>query len=202
VVRVLLAEDMLMIRGALVALLRYEDDLAVVAETDRGDRIVPLALESRPDVAVIDIDLPGMDGIIAAGELGRAVPGCRSLILTSLGKPGHLRRALAAGALGFILKDAPPEHLAEAIRAVAAGDRVVDPQLALDALTLAENPLTPRERDVLRLAADGCGPVEIAHRLSLSPGTVRNSLTTLVAKLGARNRMDAVRIAEDAGWLH
>jgi two-component system response regulator DesR len=153
-------------------------------------------------VAVIDIDLPGMDGIVAAGELGRTLPGCRSLILTSLGKPGHLRRALAAGALGFILKDAPPEHLAEAIRSVAAGDRVVDPQLALDALTLAENPLTPRERDVLRLAAEGCGPVEIAARLSLSPGTVRNSLTTLVAKLGARNRMDAVRIAEEAGWLH
>lgn len=200
-VRILLAEDVHMIRGALVALLELEPDFEVVASVDRGDVIVQTALEVRPDVAVIDVDLPGIDGLTAAANLREKVPACRALILTSLGRPGTLRRAMAAQVSGFLLKDAPPDRLAQAVRAVAQGQRVVDPQLALSAWDSPSNPLSPRELEVLRLAAQGADAVEIAGCLYLSKGTVQNYLTTIVAKLNARNRIDAIRIAEEAGWI-
>ncbi|HSV68373.1 MAG TPA: response regulator transcription factor [Mycobacteriales bacterium] len=200
-IKIMLAEDVNMLRGALVALLQLEPDIDVLAEVDSGDDIVPTALKCRPDVAVLDIDLPGIDGLTAAAELYEKLPGCRTLILTSLGRPGNLRRALSAHVSGFILKDAPPDRLAEAIRGVAAGRRVIDPHLALSAWDSGENPLTAREVEVLRLAADGAEAVEIAARLYLSAGTVRNYLTTVVTKLNARNRVDAIRIARESGWL-
>ncbi|MEU8710109.1 response regulator transcription factor [Streptomyces sp. NPDC048565] len=200
-VRILLAEDVHMIRGALVALLQLEPDLHVVAAVDRGDTIVETALMSKPDVAVIDIDLPGIDGLTAAAELHEQLPSCRTLILTSLGRPGTLRRALTAHVSGFLLKDSPPDQLALAVRSVATGRRVVDPQLALTAWDSPENPLSPRELEVLRLATRGADAAEIAGCLYLSKGTVRNYLTAIVGKLGARNRIDAIRIAEEAGWL-
>ncbi|WP_433547536.1 response regulator transcription factor [Streptomyces sp. CA-294286] len=200
-VKILLAEDVHMIRGALVALLHLEPDLRVVATVDRGDTIVAAALEHKPDVAVIDIDLPGTDGLTAATELRMRVPACRSLILTALGRPGILRRAMTAQVDGFLLKDSPPDQLATAVRNVAAGRRVVDPQLALTAWESPNSPLLPRELEVLRLAARGADIAEIAGCLYLSQGTVRNYLTSIVSKLGARNRIDAVRIAEDAGWI-
>ncbi|MFF8828553.1 DNA-binding response regulator [Streptomyces sp. NPDC015131] len=200
-VRILLAEDMHMIRGALIALLELEPDLEVVASVDRGDTIVKAALETRPDVAIIDIDLPGTDGLTAAADLHEQLPGCRTLILTSLGRPGTLRRALTAHVTGFLLKDSPPDQLASAVRAVAVGRRVVDPQLALTAWDSPVNPLSPRELEVLRLAAQGADAAEIAGCLFLSKGTVRNYLTAIVSKLGARNRIDAIRIAEEAGWI-
>ncbi|MDH6120734.1 response regulator transcription factor [Kitasatospora sp. GAS204B] len=197
----MLAEDMNMVRGALVALLNLEPDIEVVGEVASGDEIVPRALDWRPDVAIVDIDLPGIDGLTAAAELIKELPSCRTLILTSLGRPGNLRRAVAAQVAGFILKDAPPDRLAEAIRGVAAGRRVIDPQLALAAWDSVENPLTGRESEVLRLAAGGAEVAEIAASLYLSAGTVRNYLTTAVTKLNARNRVDAIRIASQAGWL-
>ncbi|MFF2509085.1 DNA-binding response regulator [Streptomyces sp. NPDC058067] len=200
-VRILLAEDVHMIQGALVALLQLEPDLHVVSTVDRGDTIVAAALETKPDVAVIDIDLPGIDGLTAAAELHERLPSCRTLILTSLGRPGTLRRALSAQVSGFLLKDSPPSQLALAVRSVATGRRVVDPQLALSAWDSPENPLSPRELEVLRLAARGADAAEIAGCLYLSKGTVRNYLTAIVGKLGARNRIDAIRIAEEAGWL-
>ncbi|MGG2463664.1 response regulator transcription factor [Streptomyces sp. RGM 3693] len=199
--KVLLAEDVHMIRGALVALLELEPDLSVVAAVDRGDAILPAALEHRPDVAIIDIDLPGISGLTAAAQLHEELPSCHTLILTSLGRPGTLRRALTARVSGFLLKDAPPDQLAEAVRGVAAGRRVIDPQLALTAWDSQESPLSPRELEVLRLAAQGADAAEIAGLLYLSKGTVRNYLTAIVSKLNARNRIDAMRIAEDAGWI-
>ncbi|MET8152170.1 response regulator [Actinoplanes sp. NPDC049668] len=200
-IRIMVAEDMRMLRETLVAVLALEDDLEVVASVDRGDAVVGAALSTRPDVAVIDIDLPGQDGLTAAAELYERLPGCRTLVLTGLAGPGHLRRALRAHASGFLLKHAPPQELIDAIRRIAAGDRVVDPQVALAALDTAASPLTAREADVLRIAATGAEPAEIAGRLSLSTGTVRNYLTAAEMKLGARNRVDAIRIATDAGWL-
>ncbi|WP_410537343.1 DNA-binding response regulator [Streptomyces sp. KL2] len=200
-VKILLAEDVHMIRGALVALLELEPDFSVVAAVDRGDVVVERALETRPDVAVLDVDLPGVDGLTAAAELHERLPDCRTLILTSLGRPGTLRRALAAHVTGFLLKDAPSDRLAHAVRSVAQGQRVIDPQLALSAWDCPDNPLSPRELEVLRLAAQGADAAEIAGTLYLSKGTVRNYLTTIVAKLNARNRIDAVRIAEEAGWI-
>ncbi|MCZ4119586.1 response regulator transcription factor [Streptomyces sp. H39-S7] len=200
-IHVLLAEDMHMVRGALVALLNLEVDIKVIAEVESGDEIVPTSVRVRPDVAVIDIDLPGIDGLTAAAELHQQMPACRTLILTSLGRPGNLRRALDAHVSGFILKDAPPAKLAQAIRSVRAGERVIDSQLALAAWDTGENPLTRREVEVLRLTANGAEAVEIAARLFLSVGTVRNYLTTILAKLNARNKVDAIRIARDAGWL-
>jgi two-component system response regulator DesR len=201
VIRVLIAEDQHVVRGALVALLNLEADLEVVAEAASGDQVVPTALVHRPDVAVLDIDMPGMDGISAAGELRTRLPECRTLLLTGHGKPGHLRRALSAQVSGFLLKTAPPDELVSAIRAVVAGQRVLDPSLAVTAWDLADNPLTPREKDVLRLTAEGAEATEIAADLFLSAGTVRNHLTTIVSKLSARNRTDAVRIAQETGWL-
>ena len=200
-IRVLLAEDMLMLRRALASLLELEADIKVVAETGNGDQVLPLALEYRPDVAILDIDMPGIDGIEAAALLHRKLPECRTAILTTLGRPGNLRRALAAHASGFLLKDTEPARLAAAIRDVVAGGRVVDPDLALSALQAGESPLSAREIEVLRLAAQGEEVPEIARALFLSAGTVRNYLTAAVTRLNARNRMDAVRIARDSGWL-
>ncbi|MFD1827161.1 MULTISPECIES: response regulator transcription factor [Mumia] len=200
-IRVLLAEDQQVVRGALVALLDLEDDLEVVAEVGTGDAIVPSALAYRPDVAVLDIDLPGSDGLTAAAELSARLPSCRSLMLTGNAGPGQLRRALEAQVAGFVLKTAPLDELFGAIRTVAAGGRVLDPSLAVTAWGLADDPLSPREKDVLRLLADGAEPPEIGTSLRLSTGTVRNHLTTVVAKLDARGRTDALRIAREAGWI-
>ncbi|MFF4601718.1 DNA-binding response regulator [Streptomyces sp. NPDC001339] len=200
-IRVLLAEDMELLRGALVRLLRWEEDITVVAELGRGDEIVPVALETKPDVALIDIDLPGLDGIAAAAELHRSLPECRSLIVTSLGRPGNLRRAMKAHASGFLLKDTPPDQLVTAIRKIVAGERVLDVELAVTALEGRTNPLTRREAEVLNLAAEGAPAQEIAERLHLGISTVRNYLSSVVAKSGARNRVDAIRIALGEGWI-
>ncbi|MER6945474.1 response regulator transcription factor [Nonomuraea sp. NPDC000554] len=200
-IRVLLAEDMLMIRSALTALLRLEPDIEVVAEVTRGDEIVPSALRARPDVAIVDIDLPVMDGITAAATLRERLPSCRVLILTAMGQPGQVRRALAAGIEAFLVKDAPGDRLADAVRRTAAGLRVLDPELVASAMEYGESPLTQRETAVLRAAARGASAEEIASRLHLSPGTVRNYLTAAITKTGARNKIDAIRVAEDAGWL-
>jgi two-component system, NarL family, response regulator DesR len=201
VIRVLIAEDMHMIRGALVALLKLERDIEVVAELDRGDMILEAAVRTQPDVAVIDIDLPGLDGLSAAEALHERVPACRTLVLTGLSQPGNLLRALKAHVRGFLLKDAPAPELASAIRSVAMGRRVLDPELVAVAVETGSTPLTDREADVLRAAQAGLSTVEIGERLNLSPATVRNYLSNTIAKLGARNRVDAIRIAEDAGWL-
>lgn len=190
-----------MVRGAFVALIELEPDLKVVAAVENGTEILPAALAWRPDVAIIDIDLPGLDGLSAAEQLHQEVPSCRTLIVTSLARAGTLRRALAAHVSGYILKDAPPEQLTAAIRRVAAGSRVIDPQLALSVWEGSQNPLSQREHEVLRLAAQGSEPAEIAAALHLSVGTVRNYLTTIVTKLNARNRIDAIKTAYEAGWL-
>ncbi|WP_026910238.1 response regulator transcription factor [Patulibacter minatonensis] len=200
-IRVLIAEDQHLIRGALVALIGLEDDLEVVADLERGDEIVGTAVRVRPDVAVLDIDLPGLDGLSAADQLRTASPDCRVLILTGLGRPAHLLRALQLQIRGFLPKDAPAAELAAAIRRVAAGERVLDPDLVAAALETGESPLTEREADVLRTAATGVSTAEIGTTLFLSPATVRNYLSNAVAKLGARNRLDAIRIAQDNGWL-
>jgi two-component system, NarL family, response regulator DesR len=201
VIRVLIAEDMHMIRGALVALLSLEDDMEVVAELERGDLIVPTALETHPDVAVVDIDLPGMDGLTAAEQLHQRLPECRALVLTGLSQPGNLLRALKVHVRGFIIKDAPAETLADGVRRVARGERVIDPELVAAALETGSTPLTTREADVLREAERGLPTELIAVRLSLSPATVRNYLSNAISKVGGRNRIDAIRIARNAGWL-
>lgn len=200
-IKILLAEDMHMVRGALVALLDLESDIQVLAQVASGNEILPAARKCQPDVAIIDIDLPGKDGLTAAIELHQELPQCRTLILTSLGRPGTMRRALAARVNGFMLKDAPPDKLATAVRDVAAGRRVVDSQLALAAWDTEECPLTTRELEILGLAAGGHNAMDIAAQLFLSPGTVRNYLTTVVSKLNARNRVDAIRIARESDWL-
>ncbi|MFE6617054.1 DNA-binding response regulator [Amycolatopsis sp. NPDC057786] len=200
-IRVLLAEDMHMVRGALVALLNLERDIEVVAEVGSGDKILPMAAEYLPDVAIIDIDLPAKDGLTAASELYQQLPDVRTLILTSLGRPGTVRRALDAKVNGFLLKDAPADKLANAVRSVATGRRVIDSELALSAWETEDCPLTPREVEILRLAANGGTVADIAAELFLSPGTVRNYLATVVTKLNARNRVDAIRIAVDSDWL-
>jgi two-component system response regulator DesR len=201
VIRILIAEDMHMIRGALVALLRLESDIEIVAELDRGDTILEAALRTRPDVAVVDIDLPGLDGLSAAAALHEQLPSCKTLVLTGLSQPGNLLRALKIHVRGFLLKDAPAPQLASAIRSVAAGRRVLDPDLVAAAVETGATPLTERETDVLRAAQLGGSTAEIAERLHLSPTTVRNYLSNAIGKLGARNRLDAIRIAADAGWL-
>ncbi|QHC21373.1 response regulator transcription factor [Streptomyces sp. GS7] len=199
--RVLLAEDMQLLRGALANLLRQEPDIEVVAELERGDEIVPTALHTEPDLALIDIGLPGMDGLTAAAQLHERLPACRCLIVTSLSQPGNIRRALEAHVTGFLLKDTPPDQLIVAMRKVANGERVIDSELAAAALESAPNPLTPREAEVLRHAAEGARPQEIAKRLHLELSTVRNHLSRVVTKSGARNRVDAIRIALHAGWI-
>jgi two-component system, NarL family, response regulator DesR len=200
-IRILIAEDMHLIRGALVALLSLEDGMDVVAELDRGDEIVAAALRTRPDVAVLDIDLPGLDGLSAAGQLHEQLPGCRVLVLTGLSQPGNLLRALQAHVRGFIVKDAPAATLADGIRRVARGERVVDPGLVAAALETGTSPLTARESDVLRAAADGSSTEQIGTALRLSPTTVRNYLSNAITKVGGRNRIDAIRIARNAGWI-
>jgi two-component system response regulator DesR len=201
VINVLLAEDAHMVRGALAALLNLEPDITVIAEVASGDAIVPTAQKHHPDVAVIDIDLPGIDGLTAAAELRNALPACRVLILTSLSRPGAVRRALDARVDGFMLKDAPSEKLADAVRQVSVGRRVINGELALAAWDTEGCPLTNREIEILKLAAGGENVADIAAQLFLSPGTVRNYLTTSVTKLNARNRLDAIRVATEAGWL-
>jgi two-component system, NarL family, response regulator DesR len=200
-IRVLLAEDQAMVRGALAALLSREQDIEVVAEVARGDEVVAAALSVRPDVALLDIEMPGGSGLEAAQALRQARPSCRSVILTTFGRSGYLRRAMESGAVGFLLKDAPASELAIALRRVMAGERVVDPELALAALSEGSNPLTPREREVLSTALFGASLAEIAEQLVLSEGTVRNHLSTAMQKLGAQNRMEAARLAEQKGWL-
>ncbi|MFF7153243.1 response regulator [Streptomyces sp. NPDC008139] len=199
--RVLLAEDQGMMRGALALLLNLEDDLEVVAQVAAGDRIVAEALEARPDIALLDIELPGCSGLDAAAELRERLPSCQVLILTTFGRPGYLRRAMEAGAAGFLVKDGPVEELAHAIRRVLRGERVIDPALAAAALSAGPSPLTPRERDVLNAAADGSTVADIAARVFLSESTVRNYLSAAIGKTGTRNRIEAVRHARQNGWL-
>jgi two-component system response regulator DesR len=201
VIRILIAEDQAMIRGALASLLSLEDDLEVVAEVERGDLVVAAARASAADVALLDIEMPGLDGISVAAELARELPATRSLILTTFSRPGYLRRALENGAGGFLLKDAPASDLAAAIREIAAGGRVLDPDLAAEAITHGTSPLTSRERDVLAASVDHATAAAIARHLHLSEGTVRNYLSSAIRKLRTRNRAEAVRIAEDRGWL-
>ena len=201
VIRVLIAEDQSMVRGALRALLELEEDLAVVAEVGRGDEVVDAAREHRPDVALLDIEMPGCDGIEAVRALAGAVPDCRAVVLTTFGRPGFLRRAMEVGAAGFLVKDAPVAELARAIRAVVAGERVIDRDLAAAALALGATPLSAREADVLREAADGATVADISRRLFLSEGTVRNYLSSAIGKTGARTRVEAARVAEEKGWL-
>lgn len=200
-IRVLLAEDQGMMRGALALLLNLETDIEVVAQVERGDEVVPAALRARPDVALLDIEMPGISGLDAAAALRSELPACRVLILTTFGRPGYLRRAMDAGASGFLVKDGPVEELAAAIRRVLAGERVVDPALATAALAAGPNPLTEREREVLAAAADGSTIADIAGRLHLSESTVRNYLSSVIGKTGARNRMEALQAARAQGWL-
>jgi two-component system response regulator DesR len=190
-----------MVRGALAALLRLEEDIEVVADVARGDEVLSAAVKTHPDVALLDIEMPGGSGLSAAQALHERLPACRIMILTTFGRSGYLRKAMESGAVGFLLKDAPATELATAIRRVMAGERVVDPQLALEALSEGGNPLTRRERDVLNLALSGASIAGIAAELYLSEGTVRNHLSIAIRKLGARNRMEAARLAEQKGWL-
>jgi two-component system, NarL family, response regulator DesR len=200
-VRVLLAEDQAMVRGAIAALLALEEDIEIVAEASRGDEVVALALESGPDVALLDVEMPGGDGLDAAAALREKVPSCRVIILTTFGRAGYLKRAMENGAAGFLLKDAPSSELAKAIHKVMRGERVVDPDLATLALSAGDNPLTDREREVLAASEGGATIEDVAARLYLSEGTVRNYLSTAIKKLGTRNRIEAARLAEKRGWL-
>jgi two-component system response regulator DesR len=200
-IRVVIAEDQSMVRGALVALLSLEDDIEVVGDVASGDDAVEAALRERPDVVLLDVEMPGMDGISAAGHIGKQVPGCKVLILTTFGRPGYLRGAMDAGAVGFLVKDAPASELADAIRRAMRGERVIDPDLAMAALSGGPNPLTDRQREVLRLSLGGASIAEMALALFLSEGTIRNYLSEAISKLDARNRVDAARIAEERGWL-
>ena len=200
-IRVLLAEDQAMVRGALAALLTLEGDIEIVAEVGRGDEVAAVALATKPDVALLDIEMPGCDGITAAAALHSKLPSCRVLILTTFGRPGYLRKAMESGVVGFLLKDAPSAQLATAIRRAVAGERIVDPTLAMAALSEGNNPLTERERNVLAAATGGASISEIASSLSLSEGTVRNYLSVAIQKLNAHNRVEAAHIAEQKGWL-
>lgn len=200
-IRVLLAEDQAMVRGALAALLTLEGDIEIVAEVGRGDEVMVVARATKPDVALLDIEMPGCDGITAATELHAQLPSCRVLILTTFGRPGYLRKAMESGVVGFLLKDAPATQLATAIRRAVAGERIVDPALAMTALSEGNNPLTERERAVLVAARGGASIAEIAASLFLSEGTVRNYLSVAIQKLGVHNRVEAAHVAEQKGWL-
>lgn len=200
-IRVMIAEDQAMVRGALVALLTLEGDLDVVAEVGRGDMVVETAMATRPDVALLDIDMPGLDGLTAAAELREHLPRCRVLILTTFGPPGYLRLAMERGAAGFLLKDAPAKDLADAIRRSVKGLRTVDPGLAVAALSEGVDPLTDREREVLSVSAEEATVADIARRLFLAEGTIRNHLSAAIQKLDAHNRAEAVRLAQEKGWL-
>ena len=200
-IRLLLADDQALVRGALATLLDLEPDMSVVAEVGRGDEVVAAAREAKPDVALLDVEMPGVDGIQATRELRAARPDVKVVIVTTFGRPGFLRRALIAGANGFVVKDTPARQLADAVRRVHSGLRVVDPNLAADSLAVGESPLTARETEVLRAARDGGSVSDIAEAVFLSEGTVRNHLSAAIGKTGARNRADAVRIAQENGWL-
>ncbi len=200
-IRLLLADDQALVRGALAALLALESDVDVVAEVGRGDEVVPAALRTRPQVALLDVEMPGLDGIAATAALRAELPTCRVLMVTTFGRPGYLRRAMAAGASGFVVKDTPARQLADAVRRVHAGLRVVDPSLAAETLASGESPLTTRETDVLRAARAGGTAADLARELRLSEGTVRNHLSAAIGKTGARTRAEAVRLATENGWL-
>ena len=200
-IRLLIADDQALVRGALSALLGLESDIEVVAEVGRGDEVASAALAARADVALLDIEMPGIDGITAAAELRKTFPSCRALMVTTFGRPGYLKRAMQAGAAGFVVKDTPAPQLADAVRRVAQGLRVVDPALAAESLAQGDSPLTERETDVLGVAIAGGSIADIARILHLSEGTVRNHLSSAIGKTGARNRADAARIAEESGWL-
>lgn len=200
-IRFLIADDQAMVRGALAALLDLESDLEVVAEVGRGDEVLDACREHAPDVVLMDVEMPGMDGLEASAALRQALPAVKILIVTTFGRPGFLRRAMQAGVQGFVVKDTPATQLADAVRRVHAGLRVVDPQLAADSLVFGESPLTARELDVLRAAAAGGTVADIARAVFLSEGTVRNHLSAAIGKTGGRTRADAVRIAQENGWL-
>jgi two-component system, NarL family, response regulator DesR len=202
-IRVLLAEDQVMIREALAALLSFEDDIEVVAQVGRGDEVTSAAEDTKPDVALLDIEMPGADGLTAAAALRKSCPNIKIIILTTFGRPGYLRRAMESGASGFIVKDSPADKLVRTIRDVLAGQRVIDPDLAAAALAEGASPLTPREKDVLAAAAreEGATLAQIAADLYLSEGTVRNYLSSCIQKTGARNRAEAIRVAQARGWL-
>jgi two-component system, NarL family, response regulator DesR len=201
VIRVLIAEDQGMMRDALALLLGMEEDIEIVAQVDSGDRVLAVALEALPEVALLDIEMPGRSGLDVAADLRAKLPSCRVLILTTFARPGYLRRAMEAGARGFLAKDGPVEELADAIRKVIAGQQVIDPTLAAAALAAGPNPLTDRERDVLAAADGGATIADIAGRLYLSESTVRNYLSAAIGKTGARNRIEAVQAARFNGWL-
>jgi two-component system response regulator DesR len=201
VIRLLLADDQALVRGALAALLDLESDLEVVAEVGRGDEVVEAARRTRPDVALLDVEMPGLDGIAATTALRKALPSCKVLMVTTFGRPGYLRRAMAEGASGFVVKDTPARQLADAVRRIAAGLRVVDPTLAAETLASGDSPLTQRESDVLRAARTGGTVADIAAQLALSEGTVRNHLSSAIGKTGARTRAEAVHLADENGWL-
>lgn len=200
-IKLLLADDQALVRGALAALLSLEPDLEVVAQVGRGDEVVAAVAEHQPDVCLLDVEMPGLDGIATAAALRTAYPQVKSLIVTTFGRPGYLRRALEAGASGFIVKDTPADELAQAVRRIFAGGRVVDPALATESLAGGANPLTDRERDVLRAALGGVPVTEIAATLHLSAGTVRNYLSSAITKTAASTRVEAAMIARDRGWL-
>jgi two-component system response regulator DesR len=201
VIRLVLADDQALVRGALAALLALEPDLEVVGEVGRGDEVVEAAVRGRADVVLMDVEMPGTDGIAATAALRRALPSCRVLVVTTFGRPGYLRRAVEAGASGFVVKDTPARQLAEAVRRVHAGLRVLDPELAEESLVSGASPLTARETEVLRAARDGGTVADVARVLHLSEGTVRNHLSAAIGKTGARTRAEAVKLAEDRGWL-
>jgi two-component system, NarL family, response regulator DesR len=200
-IKLLLADDQALVRGAMAALLDMEPDLKVVAEVGRGDEVAAAVRDHEVDVALLDVEMPGMDGVAAAREVHRMFPSCRVLMVTTFGRAGYLRQAMAAGASGFIVKDTPARQLADAVRRVHEGLRVVDPGLAAQSLAQGDSPLTEREADVLRAARDGGTVADIARELHLSEGTVRNHLSSAIGKTGARTRAEAVRLAVDNGWL-
>jgi len=200
-IRILLADDQGLVRAALAALLEMQDDFDVVAQVGRGDEVLAAARRESVDVALLDIQMPGLDGLAAAAVLHAELPACRVIILTTFGRPGYLRRAMEAGVLGFVVKDAPPEQLADAVRRVAAGERVVDPVLAAATLAGGASPLTARERDVLVASRGGETVAGIATKLFLSEGTVRNYLSSAISKTGVRNRVEAEQVADERGWL-
>jgi two-component system, NarL family, response regulator DesR len=201
IVRVLLAENQAMVRGAIAALLNLEGDIEIVAEASRGDEVVSAALQSVPDVALLDVEMPGGDGLGAAAALREKLPSCRVIIVTTFGRAGYLKRAMENGAAGFLLKDSPSSELAKAIHRVMQGERVVDPDLAAVALSAGDNPLTEREREVLAASEGGATIEDVAAKLYLSEGTVRNYLSAAIKKLGTRNRVEAARLADKRGWL-
>ncbi len=200
-IRILLADDQALVRGALASLLSLEPDLDIVGEVGRGDEVVQAAERTKPDVALLDVEMPGLDGIEATAALRAAYPQVRVLIVTTFGRPGYVRRGLQAGAGGFVVKDTPARELAEAVRRVHAGLRVIDPTLATDSMIAGESPLTARESDVLREALRGGSIADLAGSLYLSEGTVRNHLSSAIGKTGARNRAEAAQIAQTNGWL-